>query len=244
MLLNNFFLKKEERIKRWRNTLIYKSYLFILSSIHSLIVLIMNKTKLKIIETAVQLMNQNGISNVSLKQIADEIKISPGNLTYHFKLKSDLMESIHQQMVEEMEGVIRPLGMVGLEHFEKSIRFAYQFQERYRFFFLDLVEIVRMYPKISERHNIIVKKRMEEGRALLNYYIGGGWLIPEPEEGRYDTIIQQIWFMNTFWLSLQVVIKEQNYDKEAILSMIWTVLKPYFTEKGKADFLILRNRQN
>ena len=163
----------------------------------------MNKTKRKIIETAVQLMNKNGFSNVSLKQIADEISISPGNLTYHFKLKSDLIEGIHQQMVEEMEGVIRPMGMVDLGHFQKSLLYTFQFQERYRFFFLDLVEIVRSYPKIGERHDIITTKRMNEGRALINYYIGGGWLILEPEAGRYDIIVQQIWLMNTFWLSTE-----------------------------------------
>ena len=198
----------------------------------------MNKTKLKIIQTAVNVMNKKGIANVSLKIIADEARISPGNLTYHYKLKSDLMEAIHQQMVTEMNGVIQPLTLVGLEHLERSLVYFFQFQEKYRFFFLDIVEITRAYPKIAERHAQIVARRMEEGRALINYYIGGGWLIPEPEVGIYDSIIQNIWFVNTFWLGLQMVMQRSTttFSEAKIRDMIWTSLKPYFTEKGKQDF--------
>lgn len=199
----------------------------------------MSKTKQKIIATAVQQFNEKGISNVSQMNIAQAAGISQGNLTYHFKKLPDLMAAIHEQMVQEMDGVIRPLGLVGLEYFEQALLYFFQFQEKYRFFFLDTVQIFRMYPNLIQRHNAIIKRRKEEGRALINYYIGGGWLIPEPEVGIYNVVTQNIWFVNTFWLSMQTINQHQNSKIHAI-EMVWTQLKPYFTEKGKADFLKLK----
>lgn len=203
----------------------------------------MSKTKQKIIAIAVQQFNEKGISNVSQMNIAQAAGISQGNLTYHFKKLPDLMAAIHEQMVQEMEGIIRPLGLVGLEYFEEALLYFFQFQEKYRFFFLDTVQIFRMYPNLIQRHNAIIKRRKEEGRALINYYIGGGWLIPEPEERIYDIITQNIWLVNTFWLSMQTINQNQNSKADAI-EMVWTQLKPYFTEKGKSDFLKLKKGEN
>ena len=197
----------------------------------------MSKTKLKIINKAVEILNEKGVSNVSLMNIAKAAGMSQGNLNYHFKHKSDLMKAIHQTMVNEMEGVIRPMGLVGLEHFQIASLHFFQFQEKYRFFFLDTIEIARIYPEIMAKHTAIISRRMDEGRALLNYYIGGGWLIPEPEIGIYDVIIQQVWFINTFWLGMKNMMKhDEKYTTAFIMNMLWTQLKPYFTEKGRTDF--------
>jgi len=45
----------------------------------------MSATKQKILKQSLQLFNELGISNVSLRDIADEAGISVGNLQYHFK---------------------------------------------------------------------------------------------------------------------------------------------------------------
>jgi len=51
----------------------------------------MKKTQHKIIKTAIQLFNKNGVANVRVQDIAVTASISPGNLTYHYKTKKDLM---------------------------------------------------------------------------------------------------------------------------------------------------------
>ena len=44
-------------------------------------------TKQKIVHASIKLFNENGVANVRLQQIADEIGISVGNLAYHFNLE-------------------------------------------------------------------------------------------------------------------------------------------------------------
>lgn len=48
----------------------------------------------KIINKARELFNKNGYIGVSMRNIADELNISVGNLTYYFKKKEDLIEEV------------------------------------------------------------------------------------------------------------------------------------------------------
>lgn len=48
----------------------------------------------KIIDKARELFNKQGYIGVSMRNIADELNISVGNLTYHFKRKEDLIEEV------------------------------------------------------------------------------------------------------------------------------------------------------
>ena len=60
------------------------------------------KTKDKIIATAIRLYNEKGLSNVTSRHIAAEIKISHGNLEYHFPNKETLLLAIYEQMRTEI----------------------------------------------------------------------------------------------------------------------------------------------
>ena len=59
-------------------------------------------TREKIIERVVALFNKHGMQQVTIADIAADLKISPGNLTYHFKRKRDLIDAaiavLHQKM--------------------------------------------------------------------------------------------------------------------------------------------------
>ena len=54
----------------------------------------MKKTPKKILENARALFNTKGVSNVRLQDIAKKSGISPGNLSYHYSTKKDLMSAV------------------------------------------------------------------------------------------------------------------------------------------------------
>ena len=62
----------------------------------------MSSTRIKIVETSILLFNNKGLANVRLQDIAEYNDISPGNLTYHFKTKKDLMEYIIYYMIRKL----------------------------------------------------------------------------------------------------------------------------------------------
>ena len=59
--------------------------------------------KQQIIDHAVSLFNQKGYAAVTLFELANELSMSRGNLTYHFKDKEMLLGVIAQQMWDQIE---------------------------------------------------------------------------------------------------------------------------------------------
>ncbi|MFD1638217.1 TetR/AcrR family transcriptional regulator [Evansella tamaricis] len=59
------------------------------------------KTKDKITETAIELFNEHGTSQVSTNHIAEKMGISTGNLYYHFKNKEEIIREILEWMITD-----------------------------------------------------------------------------------------------------------------------------------------------
>ena len=63
----------------------------------------MKKTQENILINTIQLFNKNGVSNVRLQDIAKQAGISAGNLSYHYKLKKDLIEGVLTYMTQSFK---------------------------------------------------------------------------------------------------------------------------------------------
>jgi len=106
-----------------------------------------SSTRIKIVESSILLFNKKGLANVRLQDIAEYNNISPGNLTYHFKTKKDLMDYIIYYMIRklvEIEATQREsLKQMSLYNI---LRNNLVFLFNYRFFFRDILEIINLVP--------------------------------------------------------------------------------------------------
>ncbi|WP_435262595.1 TetR/AcrR family transcriptional regulator [Tenacibaculum sp. nBUS_03] len=203
------------------------------------------KNRIKLI--AVELFNQHGISTVSMKQIADKLGISAGNLRYHYKDKAALLEVIYNEMHNETLNYILPKNSyITLFHFEEMMLKFDNLQERYLFFFSDVVHILKTYSNISHIYEVSNLIRFKDARKLVDYYIESGRLKPENKYIDYDKIIYSIWMISTFWQSQKQVITSKKYkvNKGNSMQMLWNILMPCFTEKGMNEYLELKKFVN
>lgn len=202
----------------------------------------MSNIKELIITTALTLFNQNGVIKTAPRKIAEEMGISHGNLTYHYPKKEQMIQVLYDQMFGEMEGRIQAPTKVSLQFLQNLLNFYYQFQYRYRFFFLDIVEITRLYPDIAQRHLATQKKRVQETRMMLEMYVQEELLIPEKLTGSYDQIAHMIWFINNAWMGQQWVFgqKPEPKDSQTTMQMIWQLVIPYFTDKAWTEYKKLK----
>lgn len=195
-----------------------------------------------IVKTAIRLFNQKGFAHVSMKQVADELKMSAGNLSYHFKTKEVLLSHIYSQMRIEAVDYILPETYLTLHHFEEIIQKFIQHQQQYAFFFQDVVNIVRAYPAIATQYHETTQKRFEQARQLIDYYIKTERLKPADELVNYDQLIHVIWMVTTFWASQAQIAQMPNYSVNQCqpVELLWNLIIPLMTDKGKEEYEQIR----
>ncbi|MFD0863566.1 TetR/AcrR family transcriptional regulator [Sungkyunkwania multivorans] len=199
--------------------------------------------KEKIIKNAIALFNEHSISSVSMKQIADTLKISAGNLQYHFKNKEALLFKIYEEMHQEALHYILPENKyITLHHFEEMMLKFDDLQQRYQFFFNDIVHIIKKYPSIGKLHETSNLIRFREGRKLIDYYVESGRMAPETDGVDYDKVVFSVWMISTFWQSQRQVIQTSAYqiNKCPSIEMLWNLLIPYLSEKGWEEYQQIR----
>ena len=100
------------------------------------------KLKERILNKAVELFNEKGISSTSPNQIAAALNISSGNLTYHFKTKAVLVKEVYEKMDEDSQDFIKLEGYLTLDDFRKIMSTFRDFMQKHNFFFQDLFFIL------------------------------------------------------------------------------------------------------
>lgn len=67
------------------------------------------KTKNRILHTALELFNEKGLNEVTLRGIALSTGMSQGNLNYHFRTKSEIVSALYYNLVEEMDEALKKI---------------------------------------------------------------------------------------------------------------------------------------
>ncbi|MCI4647253.1 TetR/AcrR family transcriptional regulator [Phaeodactylibacter sp.] len=196
------------------------------------------KLKTKILNKAIELFNEQGISSTSPNQIAAALGISTGNLTYHYKTKASLVKEVYEQMDTDSQDFIKLEGYMTLHDFRKIIGSFQQFMHKHSFFFQDLFFILHNFPEVGKLYEGSNLRRLKHGRALFEHYIETGRMIPESGGINYDYLIHNVWMVCAFWnLQSKIFTPGTLFGKPMdIVDMTWHMILPYLTEKGKEEY--------
>ena len=196
------------------------------------------KLKEKILIKAVELFNDRGISSTSPNQIAAELNISTGNLTYHFKTKAILVKAVYEKMHVDSKDIIKLTGYLTLDDFRKIMSTFQDFMRKHNFFFQDLFFILKNYPEVGKLYEETNLMRLKQGRSLFEYYIETGRMIPETEGINYDFLTHNVWMVAAFWnLQSKIFNSGVLFEKPMdLVDMTWYMILPYLTEKGKEEY--------
>ena len=196
----------------------------------------MNKTKKRILETTIRLFNRDGFANVSLPQIAKIVDISLGNLTYHFKKKEELIESIYTLFQEELAFITKDYKQLSsLGEMDEQLRDFYAFQQRFQFFYLDLLELERAYPAIAARHQKHIEGQINGLAKSFNHNVSLGNLVDYDQSIIYQHLGQQFWMSTVFWL-MQLAVRGKKSTVDEMTQAAWLLVLPHTTKKGRTDF--------
>ena len=206
------------------------------------------KTKEKILEAALQLFNQEGIGNVSMRRIAEEAGIQIGNLTYHFRNRDTLVEVLLNQLIEDLENEISKTQIpeLSLRAVWNALYTSYKIQDRYRFIMLDLLQMFRQYPQLLQKFRENYERRRMELSFALQLMEAGGILQEELRPDFYqEYLLPQLYCLSDFWLSEAELLYEGKEEDKAYYyaRVTFALLYPHLSAKGKKDYLDIFNKE-
>ncbi len=200
-------------------------------------------TKEKIIKSSILLFNQQGMVNVRLQHIADQTGISVGNLAYHFYSKEAIIDSIVKQLNEILTPVIdEEKDLPGLMDFDTQLAIYYHLLMKYSFFFTDLIELQRNFPKQYKSRKLITDKVIQQIHNWLIEHEKQGLLKEELREGHYGIIAHTIWMIITFYLTRPIDHGSPEDSERVFKEMVWSQILPHLTENGRIEFDLLIER--
>jgi AcrR family transcriptional regulator len=161
----------------------------------------MKSTKQRVLNMSADMFNLYGIEAVSFGQIAEELKISPGNLTYHFKKKTDLIGThITDFETQLQEGVESLPPNPSPDEFTSAYISLLELTLRYRFLFIganyiiqnDLVAVDRYDELIDTTKNCFIRQM---GRLADD-----GLVKPLNNPYNIEMLVDGIWWQWLGWL--------------------------------------------
>lgn len=127
------------------------------------------RTAERILEVTLDLFNRFGEPNVSTTLISAELKISPGNLYYHYPAKDELVNALF----DRFDAALAPLldAADGVRDVEDAWFFLHTLFERiwqYRFLYRDLNDLLSRNRKLETEFQRVLEHKARALRALLD----------------------------------------------------------------------------
>lgn len=196
----------------------------------------MAETKLKIIKAAERLFFDNGVANVRLQQVANEVGISVGNLAYHFRNKEAIVSAVFQALFEELSDILSAyLVYPNLADFDKQFGDLYAFMAENPFYINNIWEIERTYPGLKKQWTELNLKTNIQLEKRIAYNVKRGVFRPADYPEEYSLLANALFVNINFWISQQMLMGNRQ-DVFLYKRTLWSMLYPYLTPKGKMEF--------
>lgn len=198
----------------------------------------MNATQEKIIKRALELFNLKGIEYVGMRELAADLGMRIGNLTYYFPTKDDLVFSISQSYTESNSKIHSDLPVTGLYNFLHKNKLLFENGLKYQCLLLSMVHLMEQNSRIAANY---------QGNVMQNRMSGLVHDIELLEENKYLKfscqddkllIVSSNSLQSRFWLSEAVLTESrQNLARQLThyLRMKAHLFRPYATKKGLED---------
>jgi AcrR family transcriptional regulator len=198
-------------------------------------------TKQYILEHALKQFNQHGFVNVRLQHIADAAFVSVGHLAYHFKNKDALIEALYDQLKHQQELLLVEFRVVPLfEDIQRLLVSLFDLQNKYVFFYLDALEIIRAYPVIKDKYAQHNTWKLQQMEFMIQFNISRGSFRDYAEHEYHK---ETAWLFNMAidnWMYSRKLTGLDSLDEQAFLQSIWGLLYPLFTDMGYREYLQMK----
>ncbi|MEM7406962.1 MAG: TetR family transcriptional regulator [Pseudomonadota bacterium] len=199
----------------------------------------MSRTAERIADAALRLFNRKGYASTTLAEIAADVGISQGNLTYHFRTKLDLALHLSERVRVVTEG--RRAGKapadltdeyVGHLLFSMDLTWRYGFLMRDRGIFDDADAVGPPSP--------ILLASFEDRRRLIGRIADAGLFRADPGVD-LELLARSLWILSRHWIDhlreMEQCAEPDWPDMERGIRHHFAVLLPNLTAAGRRRFV-------
>lgn len=197
------------------------------------------KTKDKVLATALELFNKEGLKDVTLRQIAKAMNISQGNLNYHYRAKSDIVSALYFQLVDRMNIEMSQLvqNQPIMSFLSESSLISMRVLFEYRFITKDLYAVLDSDEELKQHYVGLQKMRKQQFLMLFENMIEGGLLRPEELNNEYERLYERMNILGDNWINAAALLRDNSRSiVDYYHSLLFEVIYPYLTERGKEEF--------
>ncbi len=191
----------------------------------------------KILEAALVLFNSNGIDAVTTRDIAKKIKISQGNLTYHFPAKNDIVLALVQEAGKAIEEALanqtqRSDSLIVIYYHQ--VETIFKTHMKYHFLFGRWGEIISSSKEIQSFAQDFLKVRFDQwhglNQELVRQKLAHPSLAEESHAHSYLINMLALFWHQEFMMYFPNLSDQQKIKKA--LTIFFQSYKPYLTKKG------------
>lgn len=200
----------------------------------------MSKTKERILEKALELLNEHGVAQVSIRSIGDQLNMSPGNLSYHYANVDVIVEALYFRLVEELDTLISESMQlastqgIDLAFTYHSIERTFAIFQRYKFLMLDFADIMRRHEPLKKHFRELAKVRQSQFLPLIAALQAGGWVEAERYPGQFKDWIEQASLIGDYWMASAEIMLDGDAEvkRRHYVRLFFATLAPHLTARG------------
>ena len=204
------------------------------------------RTAERILEVTLELFNRFGEPNVSTTLISAELRISPGNLYYHYPAKDELINALFDRYNASLDELLG--ASTGVRNVEDAWFFMHTLFEliwQYRFLYRDLNDLLSKNRRLETHFQAVLKHKTRAMRTLLDGMQRAGALQIDSRE--IEPTATSMVVVLTYWLSFEYVrdprrALEPESAQAALLRgahHVLNLLMPYLEPGQRAHLLQL-----
>jgi len=202
------------------------------------------RTRERILDVALRLFNDFGEPNVNTTLISEEMKISPGNLYYHFKNKDDIINCIFQQFEKEIDQLLAvPTGRsADVEDAWLFLHLLFEQIWQYRFFYRDLNNLLANNRTLEIKFKELLNEKVQVARRLCAGLQSAGQLTANTRD--IEALATNMVVVATYWLSFAYVLDPRRSNEPAVVGaalqrgcyQTMALTSPYLSGDARALF--------
>ena len=204
------------------------------------------RTAERILEVTLELFNRFGEPNVSTTLISAELRISPGNLYYHYPAKDELINALFDRYNASLDELLG--ASTGVRNVEDAWFFMHTLFEliwQYRFLYRDLNDLLSKNRRLETHFQSVLTHKTRAMRTLLDGMQRTGALQIDSRE--LEPKATSMVVVLTYWLSFEYVrdprrALEPESAQAALLRgahHVLNLLMPYLEASQRAHLLTL-----